>query len=237
MKKITIHQPDFMPWIGFFNKISKADVFVVLNHVENNPRDSSFWGRRVKILANKTDFWFSIPLVKPPKGIIGIPIKEMEINMNEKKNFKKSLSLIQQNYSKTPFFKDVFPIIENYFNSETENLCHRNMEFITIIMDKLKIDTEVIYSDQLNSKSKSTEMLIEILKKTNGTTYLCGGGADGYQEDELFNEANIKLEYNNFKHPVYNQLNTDEFIPGLSIVDLLMNEGFDNAIQILNSNK
>jgi hypothetical protein len=233
MKKVTIHQPDFMPWLGFFNKINKADIFVVLDHTENNPRDSGFWGRRVKVISNKKDYWLSIPLVKPAKGIIGQPISEMKINLNEKKNFKKSITLIKQNYAKTPYFSVVFPIIDNYFNSEEEFLCIRNMEFIKTIIKELNISTEIIYSSSLNCEKKSTELLIEIVNKTNGNIYLCGDGADGYQIDELFKNEEIGLEYNNFKHPIYNQINTDSFIPGLSIIDSLMNIGFNGVAKLL----
>lgn len=235
MKKVTIHQPDFMPWLGFFNKINKADLFVVLNHTENNPRDSSFWGRRVKIISNKKEHWLSIPLIKPAKGVVGQPINEMKINLDQKRHFKKNITLIYQNYSKTPYFKEIFPIIENYFNSEEEHLSIRNMEFIEIIMDKLNIKTKIIYSASLSCEKKSSELLLEILNKTRGTTYLCGDGASGYQKDELFIKAGIGLEYNNFKQPIYNQINTESFISGLSIIDSLMNIGFNGVEKLLNT--
>ena len=88
---ITIHQPDFMPWYGFFNKISKVDTWVVLDHVHNNPR-KAFWGRRVQILSNGKPLWLSIPLEKPPQeGQLGMPLNIMKINLQEKKNISKSL--------------------------------------------------------------------------------------------------------------------------------------------------
>lgn len=77
-------------------------------------------------------------------------------------------------------------------------------------------------------------MLIDLLLKRNSTTYLCGAGASGYQKDELYNEKGIAVQYNNFNHPVYEQHNSNEFIPGLSIIDCLMNLGFNNTAKILN---
>ena len=85
----------------------------------------------------------------------------------------------------------------------------------------------------------STDLLIEIINKLNGTSYLCGNGAGGYQEDSKFEKADIKLQYQNFQHPVYNQFNTEGFIPGLSIIDPLMNIGYDGVKELLyiNDNK
>lgn len=233
MKKVTIHQPDFMPWLGFFNKVKKADLFVVLDHTENNPRDSNFWGRRVTILSNKKELWYSIPLVKPEKGIVALPINEMQINLTNEKEINKRIQQIKQSYSKHEYFKEVFPLVEKYFSEESASLKKRNMAFIVEVMHKLDIDTEVVYSSDLDCKEKSTELLVEILKKVDGEVYLCGGGASGYQDDQLFEENNIALEYNNFNHPIYAQKKSESFVKGLSIIDALMNLGFEGVKEIL----
>lgn len=233
MKKVTIHQPDFMPWLGFFNKVKKADLFVVLDHTENNPRDSNFWGRRVTILSNKKELWYSIPLVKPEKGIVALPINEMQINLTNEKEINKRVQQIKQSYSKHEYFKEVFPLVEKYFSEESASLKKRNMAFITEVMRNLDIDTEVVYSSDLDCKEKSTELLVEILKKVDGEVYLCGGGASGYQDDQLFEENNIALEYNNFNHPIYTQKKSESFVKGLSIIDALMNLGFEGVKEIL----
>lgn len=233
-KVITIHQPNFFPWLGFFNKINNADTWVVLDHVENNPRESSFLGRRVKLLINKTEKWVSVPLKKPEeKGIIGIPINKMQINESVPKLMISNKLSIEQSYKKYPFFNTVFPLVENYFNSTESSLMKRNMNFINEVLQKLEIQTEIIYSSSLNCNNKSTNLLIEIIKKVNGTHYLAGEGARKYQIDDLFKEQGITLTYNNFKHPEYIQPNTDTFIPGLSIIDVLMNIGFEGAKAIL----
>jgi hypothetical protein len=225
---ITIHQPDFMPWHGLFNKINNADIWVVLNHVKNNPRDANFWCRRVKILINKEPQWLSIPLCKPKnKEEIGIPINKIEINRSLKTQLQKTLKTIEQNYKKHPFFLDVFPLIEEYFISEEAILQIRNMNFIIKVLEKLEIKTKIIYSSDLSCKSHSTELLIEIMKKLNGDEYLAGAGASGYQKDDLFKNNNITLAFNNFKQPKYKQYKSDNFIPGLSIIDQLMNIGFE----------
>ena len=231
--KVTIHQPDFMPWLGFFNKINKADVFVVLDHTENNPRDSNFWGRRVQILANGNPYWFSIPLLKPVNGELGVSIDQMTINFNSEKEVQKKISTIQQNYSKHPFFKEIFPLIQDYFNYPSNSLLDRNMNFINKIIKELSIDTKIVYSSKLLCKHKSNELLIEIVNKVGGDIYLCGDGALGYQQDDLFEKNNIIIEYNNFTSPKYEQMKSSCFVPGLSIIDSLMNLGYSGVRKIL----
>jgi hypothetical protein len=231
---VTIHQPDFLPWLGFFNKINKADIWVVLNHTLNNPRDSAFWGRRVKILANGQPYWLSLPLEKPyQKGLIGIPICEMRYKISDIRAFKNGLVTINNSYKKAPFFEDVFPIIKNYYESEEPLLENRNMSFIKTIMERMKIKTKIVYSSSLNCVESSTSLLIEIIFKVGGTSYICGGGASNYQNDELFKKNCIELTYNNFMHPTYPQFNSRQFQHGLSIVDCLMNIGFEETRKIL----
>ncbi len=232
--KTTIHQPDFMPWYGFFSKISKSDYWIVLDHTYNNPKDASFWGRRVQILVNGKPYWLSIPLKKSSsKDSFAQPINQMIINTDNTKLFKKLQQTITMSYSKTPYFTKYYYLVENYFNDSSNNLQTRNMAFIIEVMRILKISTKIVYSSDFNLKTKSTELLIDLLKKTDSRTYLCGNGASGYQEDTLFSEHNISLEYNAVNHPQYKQPFTSNCVQGLSILDLLFNIGEDKIIEHL----
>jgi WbqC-like protein family len=228
---VTIHQPDFMPWLGFFSKISKADEFIVLDHTLNNPKSPEFYCRRVKMLIGGQDHWMSIPLKKGIHSMF-IPISDMEIQIDDKTK-KKFLQSVELNYKKAPYFSEVFPLVDNYFSDETINLLEKNMTFIKSVVSGLNINTEIKYSSTLNPEHTSNEMLIDILKKRNATTYLCGDGANGYQEDHLYVAQNIEVKKNEFQHPIYNQFNAKIFIKGLSIVDALMNLGFDNTAELI----
>jgi len=230
-KIITIHQPDFMPWLGFFNKVSKTDFFVILDHVSNNPKDGS-WFRRVKMMIGGIPSWLTIPLIKPEDKLF-VPINEMKIKNSDENFVKKTLQTIQLNYKKAPYFNETMPYVLNYFNSKNDLLSERNTEFILAVLNKLEIKCSIVYSSNLNCEQKATELLIEICKKLDADIYICGTGASGYQQDELFLKNNIKLEYNNFQHPVYTQFNSKDFFSGLSIVDALMNCGFEGVKKIL----
>jgi hypothetical protein len=235
-KKVCIHQPDFMPWLGFFAKILKSDLWVLLDHVENNPRDAAFWGRRVKISLNGKADWLSIPLVKE-KNKIGVPISEMQISMDYSTvDYRiKNLNIIDLNYRKTPFFNQIFPLIECYFLSEEHLLLERNMSFIIAIFNLLEHHPQMIKSSELGCQKRSNELLIEIMEKVGGTVYVSGDGAGGYMNMDHFAEKSIEVEFNKFKPFYYAQLNTPEFIPGLSIIDILMNLGPEQtALQLRN---
>lgn len=227
---VSIHQPNLFPWLGFFHKIHSCDVFVYLNHTENNPR-TAIYTKRVKLLVNKQEFWLTCSLKNDP-GIIFQPINKMTI---EKPDIikDKHLKTIELNYKKAPFFKDVFYLIENFYNHKSSFISERNIDFIEEVCDVLFISTKRVLSSELNLSSQSTQLLIDITKKLNGKTYLAGGGASGYQEDSLFQENGIQLSFQNFKHPTYQQLNSQNFISGLSIIDALMNLGFQNTAQLI----
>lgn len=231
---VTIHQPDMLPWLGLFNKINKADLWVILDHTTNNPRDAAFWGRRVKILVNGEGKWLSLPLKKPETpGVIGVPIYEMEFNNTEPKIYQDALRSVELNYKKTPFFGQIFPYVENYLLSTEMNMSKRNLSFMFQMMDLLEIETKFCYSSDMDCKENATALLVEILKKQQGTTYLCGGGAGGYQQDDLFHQAGMDVIYNSFNHPIYTQMNSREFVPGLSIVDALMNVGIAETKELI----
>ncbi len=231
---ITIHQPDFMPWYGFFRKIYHADIWVVLDHTENNPREAAFWGRRVKVLVNGQEHWLSITLNKPEeKGRIGIPVHDMTLNLQNRKALQKLKKTVQMAYSKAPFFDEYAYLLDDYFDSDEPKMMPRNMNFIKEMMKILGCDTKLVYSSDLNPKASSTEMLVEIIQSMNGDVYLSGTGADGYQDVSLYKDNGIEVIFNKFDHPTYEQLLTDDFVPGLSILDMLFMKGPDFIIEHL----
>ena len=225
-KKVCIHQPDFMPWLGFFAKIMKSDVWVLLDHVDNNPRDAAFLGRRVKVSLNGKADWLSIPLVKE-ENRIGVPISEMQISTDFSKvdYRKKNLNLIEINYRKTPFFKQIFPLIESYFLSEDPFLLSRNMGFIMEVFQLMEHHLQVVKSSNLECRERANELLLEIIGKVGGSVYISGDGAGSYMNMDRFAAENIAVEFNQFKPFVYTQVNAPAFLPGLSIIDILMNLG------------
>ena len=215
-----------MPCFGFFHKVARADLWIVLDHVENNPRDAAFWGRRVRILVQGKPHWLSVPLERPAKkGRVGVPIKDMRINSREAAAIGKSLKTVKMAYAAAPHFEQFFPLVERCLAPDDRSLMERNMEFIHAVFQLLGITTQTCLSSQLNSEGSGTALLVELLQDVEATEYLCGQGAREYQEDARFAAAGIELEYNSFQHPTHPQVRSTEFVEGLSILDMLLNLG------------
>jgi len=231
-KKITvaIHQPNLFPWLGFFDKINRSDVFILLDHVVNNPRDS-LWTKRVQILLNSSPYWLTNP-VEHIGGDVFLPINKMRISPIFNKN--KHLQTIRQNYFKTKYFSSVFQLIEYFYqDDESSLLAEKNINFIISVSQEIGINTRFLVSSKLDPVSSASEMLIDLVLKAGGTTYLYGGLGKNYQQKDKFDAAGISLVAQNFQHPNYPQINTSNFIPGLSILDALFNIGFTGVAELL----
>ncbi len=222
MKKTTIaiHQPNFLPWLGYFNKMKNADIFVLLDDVQYTK--NSFINRN-RILTNQGVNWITIPVQYSGKS--KQLIKDVVLS-NDKRSIVKMLKSIKQNYSKATGFTKNYDEFANILNTaiETNSLVNINENLIYWAKEKLNIKTKIIKSSDLNISSdvSATERIIAICKQLNGTVYLSGKGGFNYQDEQLFEDNNITLEPNNYKITEYKQLNVD-FEPGLSCIDYIFN--------------
>lgn len=229
---VAIHQPNIFPWLGYFNKIFRSDVFVFLDDSINNRKEGSYI-RRVKLLDRQgKEFYITIPINKIEGSDFG-PINAWKINTSVPNFPQKILRTVEMNYNKHEFFNQVYPLIEQFFTNEATNLSERNILFIKSISKMLEFDTKFILSSSLNSDKASTARLVDIVKKVNGNIYLSGKGGDNYQDESIFLENDISLQRQNFSHFQYPQMNASLFISGLSIVDCLMNIGFEHTSEFL----
>ncbi len=228
----AIHQPNFLPWLGFFDKIVRSDIFVILDHVLNNPR-SSIWTKRVQILCNQTPFWLTVPLKRPKGDDFLLPINEMQINEADKYR-QKHLRTIELNYKKAPFYDEVSVLVASFYDYDSEFIAEKNTSFIMKVCESLEIKRDFIKSSELGCQFSATEMLAELCQKVKANTYIYGVGASGYQENEILERHEIKAIAQNFVHPTYKQFNTTNFVKGLSIIDALMNCGIDGTKKLLN---
>ncbi len=194
-----------------------ADLYVVLDDVQFLRRG---WHHRDKIKTQNGEKWLTINIKKSPR--------ETNINqifLNDTINWRKqNLDLLKQNYQKSDFFNEIYPYIEKLYQSKCEKLADFNMKSIQMLISLFDIKIDIEYSSNLITTKTKSERLVEILSQVNATHYLSGVGARDYHIDKPFDNANIKVEWQNFKHPIYTQL-YGEFIPYLSSIDLLFNCG------------
>ncbi|AXI24945.1 hypothetical protein CFE53_01755 [Methanofervidicoccus sp. A16] len=223
--RVVILQPMYLPWIGYFGLIDIADVFVFYDDVQFV---GSSWQQRNRIkISNGNWIWLTVPVMKK----FGQKINEVKIN-NNKNWAKKHWKSIFYAYTRAPYFKDYSDVFEKFYKRRWEYIVDLNVTIIKEICKLLGLDsTKFIFSSQLNVEGKKTDRLINILNKIGADEYISGPGAKAYIEPEKFKKAGIKLYWFEFNHPVYPQL-YGEFIPYLSIIDLLFNMG-DRSLEVI----
>ena len=219
---ISVHQPQYIPWLGFFDKIAKSDAFVFLDQVQYKPRE---FQNRNKIRTKDTWMWLTVPVVSKDRS--RQKICDVLIDNAFPWRRKHPLSL-KSCYGSTAFFKDYFPFLEETYAKEWEKLVDLNVHMINFILKQLSISRPIYFASGLGLAGKSTGLIIEICRRLKANTYLSGIGGKAYLAEEKFAEAGIKLIYQDFIYPAYQQQamkDEHDFIPYMSTLDLLFNEG------------
>jgi hypothetical protein len=185
----------------------------------------------VRLLINGRPAWTTMPIRRDYHGVR--PYNEIEID-NRPPWRDKLLKTIRTHYGRAAFFHEVGPFVERLCRNPTEWLVDYNIASIRSICDALGLDTRrFVRSSSLHIDARATDRLIALVKAVGGTTYLAGGGAAGYQEDEKFASAGVELQYQNFRHPMYPQRPGHDFVPGLSCLDAVLHCGFEGTAALL----
>jgi len=225
-KTCGIHQPNFFPWLGYFDKMKQSDVFIFLDDVAYPKSGSGMgaWTNRVKVNIQGRAAWVTCPVQRMP-GIQ--PIKTVEID-NSQHWKKKLFKTLEINYKKAPEYTWAMDFLTPLINHSSDNLAEYNIAAITAISLKLGIKTRYIRQSELFSEHelKSTALLINLAKSVEAATYLAGGGSQGYQQDDLFEKEGLDLRYQNFKPTSYG--GHAHWLAGLSVIDYLMWIGADS---------
>lgn len=227
---IAIHQPNFFPWLGFFNKIVIADIFILFDDIQF-PKTGGVWSDRVMLLIAGEAKWVTATINRNYHGTRNIN----EMNFISKDPWRiKMIKSLENNYKKHPYYLEVMDTLYPLITNGEANIAAYNAHAIQVIAKKIGIDiSKIKHSSALAKTGTSNELLISLTKSLGGDTYLCGGGADGYQDESIFKEHGVILKYQEFKHPVYRQFKRDTFTPGLSVIDPLMNVGFDGTAELI----
>jgi len=226
-KIAVIHQPDFLPYLGFFHRFLQADLWVILDNVQFIHKGSG-WQHRDKIKTPIGEKWITISVQKPK---LGTPIKEVILSKDVDWR-SNHLNLIKQNYRKAEFFNEIFPYIEELYRFDCFKMVDFNLKSIKLLKNIFDIKIESVMASSLGGEGKNNELLADILLKAGAAIYLSGIGAKDYFKQEPFDKAKIKVMWQEFEHPVYPQL-FGKFIPYLSSIDLLFNCGIKKSREIL----
>jgi len=222
---VAIHQPEYLPWLGFFKKMMNVELFVFLDDVQFRKKG---WQNRNRIRINDGTALLSIPVHTHSYPKIN------EVTIDNEKNWsirhKKS---ILYNYARAPYFDEIKDFIESIFEKKFQYLLDLNTEIIKFIMNELEIKSKIVFSSELEISKKGSDRVIDICKAVGADHYITGTfWAESNLRVEEFKKSNIDIEFQKFQHPIYKQIH-GEFIPEMSIIDLLFNEGRKEAKKIL----
>lgn len=231
MKIIAIHQPNFFPWLGYFDKIARADAFIFLDDVQYQ-KTGGMWSNRVKLFIGGAARWMTAPIDRAYHGVR--TINQMHFLPADPWR-EKMLKTLETYYRKHPHFHDSMQIVGPLINHEENNIAAYNIHAVTTLMQHLGMDVSKLRcSSTMSVAGHSNELLCGLTQAVGGSSYMCGGGADGYQDEAVFLQAGINLIRQGFVAPAYPQINQSEgFVPGLSIIDALMNLGASGVRQLI----
>ncbi|MGD9787577.1 MAG: WbqC family protein [Sulfuricellaceae bacterium] len=219
-KTVAILQSCYIPWKGFFDIIRQVDEFILYDEVQFTRRD---WRNRNLIKTAEGLKWLTIPVIN--KGHYHAPIRDMLV-ADPTWAGQHWQSLLHA-YRKAACFDEVAPFIEDLYRGCTETrLSEVNRRFIAALCGYLGIDTPLSWSwDYPVQSDDRTQRLVELCRAAGATRYLSGPSAKAYMDLERFHRAGIEVEYMDYSgYPVYRQLH-GEFQHGVSVLDLLFNEG------------
>lgn len=219
----AIHQPNYLPWIGYFHKIHESDVFVYLDDVEFS---TGSWINRNKLKTPDGWTWVTVPVRQSD-----VPIDEVEIADHEgwRDEHWKTLT---HNYGGAEHFDEWRDLFESTYDEAWERLYPLNRHLIESIVDRLDVEMEFVEASAHGVDADGSERLAELCDAVDADTYLCGMGADEYMDESVFERRGVSVEYQDFDHPTYEQ-RFDGFEPAMSFVDAVLNVGAEQAREML----
>jgi hypothetical protein len=231
--RATGHQPNYLPYLGFFHKIACADLYVIVDNTQFVKRGPFGWIHRNRIRTDAREGWSWLTVPVLTKGKFEQGINETHID-NELPWQRKHIKAIEWHYRKAPYFDTYMRFLRSVLEKNALIISDLTEALIRGLLDLLGIGTKIVKASELGISGKGTGYVVDLCKKTGATTYISGVHGRDYLDESLFATARVKLEYQQFAHPVYRQVYTDRFVPNLAIIDLLMNEG-DRSKDILMS--
>lgn len=218
---LAAHQPQFIPWLGYFDKIDRADVFVLLDTVQFKKNE---WQNRNRIKAASGTQWLTVPV----SFRFGDAVREVRID--ERQNWRrKHLATLRTCYARTIHFEPVHRAYRSVIEASSSNLADLNTAMLKSMMGALDIATPMLSASELEGLPKDRdERLIALCRRLGARTYLAGSGSRAYLNVDRFVRAGIDVVFQSYRHPTYSQL-FGNFTPQLSALDLLFNCGPGSA--------
>jgi hypothetical protein len=215
--RVGIHQPHYLPWLRYFEKIAQCDVFILLDDTQY---EKNGWQNRNKVKNRSGEAVLTVPVHAP----LGARICDVGVD-NAQRWQQKHWRTIEQSYAKAPHYTNCAEALRPFYEMRWDKLAPLNRSMLSVLLVLLGVHTPVVASSELGVLGEATERLVGLVQAVGGTRYYTGAYAlAAYLEPQLFDQAGIALDMQDWLCPQYSQLH-GQFLPDLSIVDLLMNCG------------
>lgn len=214
---VTIHQPQYIPWVPYFDKILQSDTFVLLDDVQFQKNGLQ---NRNQIKTAQGASWLTVPVQQSLTQKINVT------KIANQKAVAKHLKSIQSNYAKSPYFDEYYHFLETIIAKKHELLVDLNNDIILGILKKLDYKGTILLASSLEVEGAASELVLNLCTKVQATTYLSGTGGKNYLNLEDFRSNKIEVTFQSYHNVEYPQMFPNQgFIPHLSILDLLFNTG------------
>lgn len=220
---VSIHQPNFLPWLGFFDKVAQSNIFILLDNAQFEKNE---WQNRNRIKGPGGPQWLTVPVVHR------FPQTIAETRIDDTSNWRrKHWNAIVSNYRKAPWFSQYAGRFEAVYERSWDRLVDLNVHLFHLVCNTLGFERRVHLASEFPVASSASCRLAELCAAVDGDAYLAGAGAYGYLDTKPFEDRNIRVEFQNYRHPVYPQL-FGAFVSHLSVLDLLFNCG-DRSLAVI----
>jgi hypothetical protein len=222
---VAIHQPNFMPWLGYFDRMLQCDLFVLLDHVQFERRN---YQNRALIRLEDEARWLTVPVVQlsQKERIIEKLVDNPADTAGGRWWGPNHHLTLRHAYRKAPFFELYAPRVRALLETRWDKLVDLNIATLEFLREALGITTPMVRSSQLDVEGQRSGLLLNVCKKVGATAFLGGmGGSREYLDPAAFRDAGMGVMWQHFNHPLYTQCGTAPFIKGLSALDLIFNCG------------
>jgi hypothetical protein len=219
MKTCVVLQPGYLPWLGYFEQVHHADVFV---HLDDVAFDKHGWRNRNRIKGPDGAQWLTVPV--RVSGKEERRIDSVEIDATQRRWIDKHLQALRTNYGPTPFFEWLYPDLEQTLTRGWTHIADLDIALIELLCTKLGVTSEFHRSSQMQITGDRCERLVAFCQQLGCTHYYSGAAASDYLEPDVFAAAGIDVTFQDYVHPTYPQ-RYGTFVSHLSVIDLLLNCG------------
>jgi len=215
----AVHQPQYLPWPGYFAKLDAADLFVIYDDTQYKHDE---WQNRNRIKTANGAQWLTVPVHHHQADRI------CDVRIDSTLPWRrKHANALATNYARAPFYAQYADLIAALYQQDWPRLAELNTECIVRLCSALGITTRMVRSSDLDYTGKASDALISICQAVGADAYLSGPGGRNYLNQDAFPAAGIDLLFHDFQPPVYSQP-YGEFVPYMSVIDLLLNVGPDS---------